>query len=131
MLGGEEWPRLDGRQVCGGEGIPRRFLVELGLVTFCLYPKRFVKQGKALHDASIIRARRGKAMRHLEELGIGRFDPIDGVMREALAADLVDPSYDKTAGFGGNARQRADRLRFKRRERLRRQETIEHAECGD
>ena len=52
-------------------------------------------------------------------------------MREALAADLIDPFYDKTAGFGGDARQRADRPRFERRERLRRQEPIEHAECGD
>ena len=56
------------------------------------------------------------------ELGIGGFDPVDGVMREALAADLIDPLYDKAAGFGGDARQRADRPRFKRRERLRRQE---------
>ena len=31
-------------------------------------------------------------MRHLEEFGIGGFDPVDGVMREALAAELIDPA---------------------------------------
>jgi len=38
-------------------------------------------------------------MRHLEELGIGGFDPVDGVMREALAADLIDPSSLHTVTF--------------------------------
>ena len=70
-------------------------------------------------------------MRHLEEFRIGGFDPIDGGMREPLAADLIDPSYNSIAGFGGDAWQRADRPRLEWRERLRRQEPIEHAECGD